>query len=128
MEENKELKDRELLKVSGGAGEKAAANSAVVERATQELEKPYAWGAVGPESYDASGLVSYCITGVHCRIGTPGTFMGWTRVSDPQPGDICTSSSHCGIYISPGCMIHAPTYGQVVSYGPIPDDMIIVRP
>lgn len=54
--------------------------------------------------------------------------MGWTRVSDPQPGDMCTSAIHCGIYVGPGQMIHAPTFGQTVTYGPIQSDMIIVRP
>lgn len=99
----------------------------VAARAQQELGKPYAWGAVGPASYDDSGLVSYCLTGVHARIGTCETFMGWPRVSNPQPGDVCVSSSHCGIYMGPGSMIHAPTFGAVVSCGGIQSDMIIVR-
>lgn len=129
MEENKNnnlLKEAELENAAGGAGAGTAAN-AVVERAIQELGKPYQWGAVGPEAYDASGLVSYCLTGIHARIGTTSTFMSWPRVSDPQPGDICVSSSHCGIYVGPGQMIHAPTFGAVVSYGGIQGGMIIVR-
>lgn len=131
MEENREtreLKEKELMEVSGGAGIGTSAGSEVVERAVKELGKPYQWGAVGPEGYDCSGLVSYCLTGVHCRIGTTTTFMGWNRVSNPQPGDICTSATHCGIYVGPGSMIHAPTFGAVVSYAPIQSDMIIVRP
>lgn len=129
MEDNNEfmkLKEKELKVVSGGAGG-GQTGSAVVARAIQELGKPYQWGAVGPDAYDCSGLVSYCLTGIHARLGTTTTFMSWPRVSDPQPGDICTSASHCGIYVGPGTMIHAPTFGQSVCYGAIQGDMIIVR-
>ena len=121
--------DAELERVTGGVSPDPAPRSfaAIAARAQQELGKPYAWGAVGPSEYDASGLVSYCLTGMHMRIGTEQTFMGWPRVSDPQPGDVCVSSSHCGIYMGPGSMIHAPCMGASVSYGGIQSGMIIVR-
>lgn len=124
MNENMELNERELQQVSGGV---SGGSSAAVKRARQELGKPYAWGAVGPEAYDCSGLVSYCLTGVHARLGTTATFMGWTRVSDPRPGDVCVNSSHCGIYIGGNQMIHAPTFGAVVSVGAVQSGMIFVR-
>lgn len=98
-----------------------------VSRAYACLGAPYSWGAVGPSAYDCSGLVSYCISGSHTRIGTTYTFMGWPQVSNPQPGDICTNSSHCGIYIGDGQMIHASTYGVGVIVGPVQSGMIIVR-
>lgn len=99
----------------------------VVSRAYACLGAPYVWGAVGPSSYDCSGLVSYCLTGSHSRLGTTTTFMGWTRVSDPQPGDVCTNSYHCGIYIGNGQMINAADYGIGVIISPVMSDMIIVR-
>lgn len=37
--------------------------SGIVARAMEEIGKPYAWGAVGPDAYDTSGLVSYCVSG-----------------------------------------------------------------
>ena len=127
----KELTNECLEKSVGGnnllESEMTVPNSSIVDRAISELGKPYIWGGVGPSGYDDSGLVSYCLTGIHTRIGTTSTFMGWSRVNNPLPGDICVSSSHCGIYVEPNCMIHAPTYGTVVSYGPIQSDMIIVR-
>lgn len=102
--------------------------NSIVDRAYGELGKPYVWGAAGPHSFDCSGLVSYCITGQYgMRIGTTGTFMGWTRVSDPQPGDICTNDHHCGIYIGGGQMIHAPQSGDVVKVSAVHANMIYVR-
>ena len=98
-----------------------------VSRAYACLGAPYGWGAVGPSSYDCSGLVSYCLSGSHTRLGTTYTFMGWPQVSDPQPGDICTNWSHCGIYIGGGQMIHAADYGIGVIIGPVQAGMIIVR-
>ena len=98
-----------------------------VSRAYACLGAPYVWGAVGPAGYDCSGLVSYCLSGVHTRLGTTYTFMGWQQVSDPQPGDICTNWSHCGIYIGGGQMIHAADYGIGVIIGPVQAGMIIVR-
>ena len=110
---------------SGGAVYEGGGDT--VSRAYACLGAPYGWGAVGPGAYDCSGLVSYCLTGSHTRLGTTNTFMGWSQVSDPQPGDVCTSSYHCGIYIGSGQMIHAADYGIGVIVGPVQSDMIIVR-
>ena len=101
--------------------------NAVVDRAYSKIGCWYSWGAVGPDTFDCSGLVSYALTGSYSRLGTTYTFMAWPQVSDPQPGDICTSSYHCGIYIGGGQMIHAPQQGEQVKVGPVQSDMIIVR-
>lgn len=99
----------------------------IVSRAYSQLGKPYVWGAYGPNSFDCSGFVSYCLTGRYTRLGTTLTFMGWTRVSNPQPGDVVTTATHCGIYIGNGQMIHAPHTGDVVKVGPVQSGMIYVR-
>lgn len=99
----------------------------IVSRAYSQLGKPYVWGAYGPSSFDCSGFVSYCLTGRYTRLGTTLTFMGWTRVSNPQPGDVVTTATHCGIYIGNGQMIHAPHTGDVVKVGPVQSGMIYVR-
>lgn len=99
----------------------------IVSRAYSQLGKPYVWGAYGPSSFDCSGFVSYCLTGSYTRLGTTLTFMGWTRVSNPQPGDVVTTATHCGIYIGNGQMIHAPHTGDVVKVGPVQPGMIYVR-
>ena len=104
-----------------------ANGGSIVSRAYSQLGKPYVWGAYGPDSFDCSGFVSYCLTGSYTRLGTTLTFMGWTRVSNPQPGDVVTTATHCGIYIGNGQMIHAPHTGDVVKVGPVQSGMIYVR-
>lgn len=104
-----------------------ANGGSIVSRAYSQLGKPYEWGACGPNSFDCSGFVSYCLTGSYSRLGTTLTFMGWTRVSNPQPGDVVTTATHCGIYIGNGQMIHAPHTGDVVKVGPVQSGMIYVR-
>ena len=99
----------------------------VVEIAETTLGSDYVWGACSPGAYDCSGLVAYCVTGKHERIGSTETFMNWPETNDPQPGDICVSSGHTGIYIGDGQMIHAADYGIGVIVGPVQDDMKYVK-
>lgn len=115
-----------------GDGTAYEGGSDVVSRAYACLGAPYVWGAVGPYGYDCSGLVSYCLSGSHTRLGTTATFIGWPQVSDPQPGDVCviheaSGSQHTGIYIGGGQMIHAATFGVGVIVGPVQSGMVIVR-
>lgn len=102
----------------------------VVSRAYSKLGCAYSWGGFGPNSFDCSGFVSYCLTGRYCRLGTTVTFMGWTRVTDPQPGDVVVNSRHTGIYVGNGQMIHASNYNTGVILTPISysmTDYIFVR-
>ncbi|MBQ6390483.1 MAG: C40 family peptidase [Eggerthellaceae bacterium] len=101
--------------------------SDTVSRAYACIGAPYVWGGVGPGGYDCSGLVSYCLSGSHIRLGTTYTFMGWPRVANPQPGDIAVNSGHTSVYIGNGQMIHAATYGVGVIIGPVQSGMIFVR-
>lgn len=101
--------------------------NAIVDRAYSKLGYPYVWGAYGPDSFDCSGFVSYCLSGSYIRLGTTYTFLGYQQVSDPQPGDICVNAGHCGIYIGGGQMIHAATEGVGVIIGPVQGGMIYVR-
>lgn len=99
-----------------------------VSRAQSALGKPYVWGAVGPNAFDCSGLVGFCLTGKYKRTYTSSSFAGLPEVSDPRPGDVCYRPGHVGIYVGNGQMIHAPHSGTVVQYASVPDNMIIVRP
>lgn len=99
----------------------------VVDRAYGKLGCAYVYGACGPNTFDCSGFVSYCLTGKYTRIGTSGTFAGWPRVSNPQPGDVCVKPGHVGIYIGNGKMIHAPHTGDVVKISTVHSGMWYVR-
>lgn len=112
---------------TGGSDHEESTGDSVVSRAYRQMGKPYKWGAAGPDSFDCSGLVSYCLTGNYVHTWSTLDFMTWTRVSNPQPGDICTSVTHCGIYIGNGQMIHAPQTGDYVKISSVPSNMIYVR-
>ena len=102
--------------------------NAIVDRAYGWVgNAEYVWGACSPGAFDCSGFVSYCLTGSYARLGTTYTFLAWPQVSDPQPGDICVNSGHCGIYIGGGQMIHAATEGVGVIVGPVQGGMVYVR-
>ncbi len=102
--------------------------NAIVDRAYSWVGRAeYVWGACSPGAFDCSGFVSYCLTGAYSRLGTTYTFLGWPRVSDPQPGDVAVNEGHCGIYIGGGQMIHAATYGVGVVVGPVQSGMVYVR-
>lgn len=93
----------------------------VVQVAYAQLGKPYVWGATGPNSFDCSGLTSYCYrAGAGMEIprnsydqAVCGPRLG---VSELQPGDLLgfRGWGHVGLYIGGGQFIHAPHTGDVV--------------
>lgn len=91
-----------------------AVGGSSVSRAYGALGAAYVSGASGPNAFDCSGFVSYCLTGKYNRIGTSGSFGSLPRVDDPQPGDIVCYAGHVGIYVGGGQMIHASTSGTGV--------------
>lgn len=105
----------------------ASTGNAIVDRAMSKLGCAYVWGATGPSTFDCSGLVGYAVTGSYSRVCTSGSLAALPRVSDPQPGDICVRSGHCGIYIGNGQMVHAPQSGDVVKVAPVQSGMWYVR-
>lgn len=111
---------------SSGVVAPADAND-IVKRAYENLGKPYVYGAYGPDSFDCSGLVGYCITGKYARKWTTTEIRTWEKTTDPQPGDICINSHHTGVYIGGGKMIHAPDIGDVVKIGNVQRDMWYVK-
>ena len=95
------------------------------------LGKPYVFGASGPDSFDCSGFVCYCLN--HSGVANVGrlTAQGLYNICTPispanaQPGDLvfftgtysCPSPcSHVGIYVGGGRMIAA---GNPVKYASI---------
>ena len=113
---------------SSSSSSSSYVSGSTVSRAYSALGKPYVWGAAGPNSFDCSGLVSFCLTGRYSHTYSSSDFVGMTKVSNPQPGDICVRVGHVGIYIGGGQMIHAPHTGDVVKVAAVPSNMWYVRP
>ncbi|MET9680306.1 C40 family peptidase [Streptomyces coeruleorubidus] len=89
--------------------------------ARAQIGKPYVWGAVGPGSYDCSGLTqaAWKAAGVTLPRTTYDQVDAGTTVSltDARPGDLVffyDDITHVGIYIGNGMMIHAPKPGTYV--------------
>ena len=92
----------------------AATGNAIVDRARAMIGSDYVWGGVGGSDggFDCSGLVSYAITGSNTRIGTSYSIGDmYTRVSDPQAGDLYVTDGHIAIYTGEGTLVHAVDYG-----------------
>ncbi|MGW7467526.1 NlpC/P60 family protein [Streptomyces xantholiticus] len=108
-----------LKGLSGTASEQGRQ---AVQFATQQLGKPYVWGAEGPDSYDCSGLTSQAWAAA--GRGIPRTSQEQWRllaridIKDMRPGDLIiyhSDASHVGMYIGNGAIIHAPRPGRNVT-------------
>ncbi|MER7483069.1 NlpC/P60 family protein [Streptomyces sp. NPDC126510] len=113
---------------SGSSTSTAPADSSYATKADKALAfaraqigKPYVWGAVGPGSYDCSGLTqaAWKAAGVTLPRTTYDQVDAGTTVplSQAQPGDLVffyDDVTHVGIYIGNGMMIHAPKPGTYV--------------
>jgi len=103
-----------------------------IEIALAQQGKPYVWGARGPDSFDCSGFVYYCLTqeGYSTARSTADTYSkreDWLLVgkeelrrgdlmfywSQDTPGRI----GHVGIYLGNGYHIHATSAGGCVLIG-----------
>lgn len=104
--------------------------AAMIEEAEKYLGYPYVWGGSSPEtSFDCSGFVSWVLnhSGWNVgRLGTDGLLGLCTRVSpaDAKPGDLiffektydAPLTSHVGIYVGDGWMIHC---GDPIQYASV---------
>ncbi|WP_151774281.1 C40 family peptidase [Streptomyces abyssomicinicus] len=90
--------------------------------ATDQLGKPYVWGAEGPDSFDCSGLTSQAWAKAGYPI--PRTSQEQWRqlhrmsVQEMRPGDLIiynSDATHVAIYVGDGLMIHAPRPGRSVT-------------
>ncbi|MFJ4951520.1 NlpC/P60 family protein [Streptomyces sp. NPDC088760] len=103
-------------------GKASAQGEKAVKYATQQLGKPYVWGAEGPDSFDCSGLTSQAWAAAGHPV--PRTSQEqWKQlqhvdVKDMRPGDLViyfSDASHVGMYIGDGAIIHAPRPGRTVT-------------
>ena len=97
-------------------------NAALIATLTEQVGKPYVWGAEGPDSFDCSGLVYWVFNqnGVKMpRLGAAdyGARAKPVELKDLQPGDIFWNSGHIAIYAGKGKVIHAanPRVGVIIT-------------
>ena len=102
----------------------------VVMRALEHLGKPYALGEIGPERFDCSGLVMYCLAPegysfeLHSaeKIGTDERFRLIRKPCELLAGDVVCfdtirdrdPSDHMGFYIGGNRFVHASSKGKVM--------------
>lgn len=89
--------------------------------ACAQIGKPYVFGAVGPSSFDCSGLTQYAWrrAGKSLTHYTAAQWSQTTPVSrdNARTGDLVFFYSdlhHVGIYVGNGLMVHAPRTGKPV--------------
>jgi hypothetical protein len=104
--------------------------SAFLDNAFMQRGKPYFWGAEGPDNFDCSGFVYYCLRKSGYGVGRT-TARGYSRrkswryvaKDSLKPGDLMFFKDddnprrigHIGIYLGNGYMIHESSqYGGVV--------------
>ncbi len=109
---------------SGGSVSKGntATAQAIVNAAYSQLGVPYVWGGSTPGvGLDCSGLVQYChsVAGISLPHYSESQYAGGTKVSNPEPGDICWKPGHVGIYIGNGQMIEAQQTGTNIMISPV---------
>lgn len=115
----------------------SAKGDAAIAYAFAQLGKPYVWGAVGPDSFDCSGLTSQAWA--HAGRTIPRTAEEqWARLprvplSLLRPGDLVVyfpKATHVALYIGDGLVVQAPHTGSYVKVSPIGANPVLgaVRP
>ena len=121
---------------TGGGGNVSAATGSVdgfIATAMAQQGKPYITADEGPDSFDCSGLVYYCLSNNGVKVGrmsakSYAVIDSWETVystGDLRPGDLLffwnsgrTRIYHTGIWLGGGKYIHASSSaGQVVVSG-----------
>ena len=107
---------------SGGATVSGSAG-ALISVASSKLGAPYVWGAKGPNSFDCSGFVYWCLNQVGVRQSyltssgwrNPGRYQRISSFDSIQAGDIVVVNGHVGIAAGGGTVIDASSSnGRVV--------------
>lgn len=140
-------KDEKLMELSSIKRELPEGNSSsslaskALNRALTQIGKPYVWGAVGPDTYDCSGLVLWAYNQEGYFAMTRTTRTQWRqgeeiKREDVERGDLIyflnnplkSPVDHVGIYLGEGMMLHAPRPGKFVEITKVPwSNMVTIR-
>lgn len=115
---------------SSGSASYASSTTGLCQAAADQLGKPYVWGNKGPDSFDCSGMVYYCLKSCGVKVSRTNAASyakkdSWAlveNISDLKKGDLVFFKSdkeervsHTGIYIGGGSFIHASSSsGKVI--------------
>lgn len=116
---------------SSGSASYACSTTGLCQAAADQLGKPYVWGNKGPDSFDCSGMVYYCLKSCGLKVSRTNAASyakkdSWKlveNISDLKKGDLVFFKSdtedrvsHTGIYIGGGSFIHASSSsGKVIT-------------
>ncbi|MFD4788400.1 NlpC/P60 family protein [Streptomyces sp. NPDC058459] len=141
LEQDEAAEAQRRLTESGTLGDDdrpaSAEGGRAVRYALDQLGKPYRWGAVGPASFDCSGLTSRA----WARAGTPiprTSQEQWARLphvplNSLRPGDLVVyfpEATHVALYLGDGKVVQAPRTGENVKISPLAANPVLgaVRP
>lgn len=129
IEELEQRKYLEKITAHLETGEISEKRVEVVNVALSQLGKPYVWGAIGPNSFDCSGLMQYSYKQIGINIlRTSRQQYSSTKkitVEELQPGDLVfigktpATIHHVMMYIGNGYTVEAPSSGDVVKIRPL---------
>ena len=105
----------------------AAKVDALLAFAQTLLGKEYTRGGKGPNEFDCSGFVYYCLNNSGAKSIRYMTSGAWAKssydrvdsIGDLKPGDIICFKGHVGIYMGGGQMIHASSSADKVVIGSV---------
>lgn len=110
---------------SSGSGTTVSGSvSALISVAKSKVGSPYVLGAKGPNSFDCSGFIYYCLN----QVGVKQSYLtsyGWrnvgkykrvSRLSDVRAGDIIVVTGHVGIAAGNGMVIDASSSSGKIVY------------
>lgn len=109
----------------GSSSSREKSVSSLIKVAKSKLGAKYVRGAKGPNAFDCSGFVYWCLNQIGVKQGYM-TSAGWAastkypvveKMSDIKPGDIISFKGHVGIAIGDGKMIDAAPSGGGVRIG-----------
>ena len=93
----------------------------LIDFALTQLGKPYVRGGKGPNSFDCSGFVYYCLNsiGYEIRYMTSTTwrsanYLTITNMNDIEMGDILCFDGHVSIYMGDGKMVDASSSNGMI--------------
>ncbi|HEY7147407.1 MAG TPA: C40 family peptidase [Streptosporangiaceae bacterium] len=119
------------VQAGSGPGLSGSQLTAFLKAAESRLGLPYVWGAVGPGSFDCSGLVQWSLAQAGVTMPRVAADQARTGPRVPlgqlQPGDLLfyhtdptapSYISHVAIYLGDGLMLQAPQPGMDVEVVP----------